>query len=120
MEETTAVAEEVEIPNQVATKTKGGAKQDVVDTESISTPVCDNLEVGGKVRRRKSQQLQFKKLKLSMHKLRLKNKSHSSRFFKTVTDLFSINKGLQSARASGNKKPKNYVQQQVLLLWTAV
>ena len=62
MEETTAVAEGVEIPNQVATKTKGGAKQVVVDTESISTPVSDKLEVGGKVRRRKAQHLQFKKV----------------------------------------------------------
>ena len=106
MEETTAVAEGVEIPNQVATKTKGDAKQVVVDTECISTPVSDKLEVGGKVRRRKAQHLHFKNLKMAMHKLRQKNKSHTSRFYKTVTDLFSINKGLQSARASRIKKPR--------------
>ena len=89
-------AEEVEITNQVATNTKRGTVPDVVDTESISTQVGDKLEVSGKIRRRKSQHLQFQKLKLAMQKLRLKNKSHSSRFFKTVNDLFSINKGLHS------------------------
>ena len=120
MKEAGAVAEEIEITNQAVTSTQGGTVQNGVDPASISIPVGDKLEVKRKALRQRSQQLQFQKLKLSMQKIRLKNRSHSSRFFKTVSDLFSINKGLHSVQASvGSKKPKNYAQQQVLLFTAA-
>ena len=49
--------------------------------------------------------------------LRQKNKSHTSRFYKTVTD-YSVSIKVFSLRGlQGLRSQENYVQQQVLLCW---